>query len=169
VRLALARYQPNSLAGVHLSRVALADFIQLTPGRSVSVVFIAGSSPPTCNVTVTGKTYSQSRSGTDAGSTDFLKAGGTVVWATVESRTGASNPATRGTEDELDWIAGNSFQLLTRNADNQSWSGQVVLPEAPGAPGAKRMRLVIREAEGILDSAGNLRPRLVYADVLRLN
>jgi hypothetical protein len=34
VRLALARYQPHSLPGVELSRVALADYAQLTPTRS---------------------------------------------------------------------------------------------------------------------------------------
>ena len=54
VRLALARYQPNSLPGVHLSRVALADFIQLTPDRSVSV---AVSSRTTRRVTVSGPGY----------------------------------------------------------------------------------------------------------------
>lgn len=33
IRLALARYQPYSVEHTHLSRVALADFIQLTPDR----------------------------------------------------------------------------------------------------------------------------------------
>ena len=33
VRLALARYQPNSMAGVELSRIVLADFAQLTPDQ----------------------------------------------------------------------------------------------------------------------------------------
>jgi hypothetical protein len=39
VRLALARYQPQSLADAHLSRVVLADFIQLLPDRSASITF----------------------------------------------------------------------------------------------------------------------------------
>ena len=37
VRLALARYQPRSIPGAELSQVALADFAQLTPDRSVSL------------------------------------------------------------------------------------------------------------------------------------
>jgi hypothetical protein len=34
VRLALARYQPHSLDGAHLSRVVVADFMQLAPDRT---------------------------------------------------------------------------------------------------------------------------------------
>lgn len=37
VRLALARYQPSSIAGVELSHVVLADFAQLAPDRSASL------------------------------------------------------------------------------------------------------------------------------------
>jgi len=37
VRLALARYQPNSVDGAHLSRVARADFIQLPPRRDAKI------------------------------------------------------------------------------------------------------------------------------------
>jgi hypothetical protein len=32
VRLALARFQPDSIPDAHLSRVILAEFIQLVPG-----------------------------------------------------------------------------------------------------------------------------------------
>ena len=41
VRLALARYQPQSLPNAHLSRVVLADFIQLAPDRAASMTFHA--------------------------------------------------------------------------------------------------------------------------------
>jgi len=37
VRLALVRYQPDSIAGVELSRVVVADFAQLAPDRTASV------------------------------------------------------------------------------------------------------------------------------------
>ncbi|MFN7926814.1 MAG: hypothetical protein U0Y68_02520 [Blastocatellia bacterium] len=37
VRLALARYQPNSIDGMELSRVVLTDFAQPAPDRSISV------------------------------------------------------------------------------------------------------------------------------------
>ena len=39
VRLALARYQPQSVANAHLSRVVLVDFVQLMPDRSASITF----------------------------------------------------------------------------------------------------------------------------------
>ena len=37
VRLALARFQPKSVPGAHLSSTVFADFIQLTPERALSV------------------------------------------------------------------------------------------------------------------------------------
>ncbi|MEM7546210.1 MAG: hypothetical protein AAF367_11790 [Pseudomonadota bacterium] len=37
IRLALARYQPVSVPGAHLSNIVLADFVQLTPDRLVTV------------------------------------------------------------------------------------------------------------------------------------
>jgi hypothetical protein len=37
VRLALARYQPNSIAGAELSRVVMTDFAQLAPERTVTI------------------------------------------------------------------------------------------------------------------------------------
>jgi len=39
VRLALARFQPKSVPNAHLSRVVLADFAQLAPDRTASIVF----------------------------------------------------------------------------------------------------------------------------------
>ncbi len=64
VRLALTRYQPNSISwqgadpgDVKLSRVVLADFAQLTPDRFASVTF---ASAVTLNVGVTGYTYFES-------------------------------------------------------------------------------------------------------------
>ena len=41
VRLALARYQQFSLGGLELSRVAVADFMQLTPDRAATVTYIS--------------------------------------------------------------------------------------------------------------------------------
>ena len=37
VHLTLASFQPKSLDGLHISRVILAEFIQLTPDRSASI------------------------------------------------------------------------------------------------------------------------------------
>jgi hypothetical protein len=50
VRLGLARYQPNSIGGAHLSPVVVADFVQLTADRTVSLVVNEGRA----TVTVSG-------------------------------------------------------------------------------------------------------------------
>jgi len=80
VRLALARYQPSSIAGVELSHVVLTDFAQLTPTRSASLtvdpatptkarLVVGGSAPdgPTQSVVaVTVEEYA-ANIGTDLG------------------------------------------------------------------------------------------------------
>jgi hypothetical protein len=53
VRLALARYQTHSIQGVELSRVSLADFVQLAPERS-AVVSINPTDPTRARVFVGG-------------------------------------------------------------------------------------------------------------------
>jgi hypothetical protein len=55
VRLALARYQQHSVAGVELSRIVLADFMQIAPGRGVTVVQKKGK----VTVTVSGQSYTK--------------------------------------------------------------------------------------------------------------
>ena len=68
VRLALARFQPVSVTGAHLSKVMLADFAQLAPDRTLSMVRL----PNSVRVTVSGHTYSSgpwpAAIGTQAGS-----------------------------------------------------------------------------------------------------
>lgn len=53
VRLALARYQPNSVGDASLSRVVLCDFMQLLPDRTLEVKIISGT-VPTIQVSVSG-------------------------------------------------------------------------------------------------------------------
>lgn len=66
IRLALARYQPVSVPGAHLSNIVLADVIALTPDRWVSVS--AGPNDASRNVFVFGFTYSDSSGHTEAAS-----------------------------------------------------------------------------------------------------
>lgn len=80
VRLALARYQPSSIAGVELSHVVLADFAQLAPDRSASLALdpasasrarlvvggLAPQGPARATVTVTVEAH-VSEIGTDLG------------------------------------------------------------------------------------------------------
>ncbi|MFQ6098291.1 MAG: hypothetical protein ACE5O2_11255, partial [Armatimonadota bacterium] len=90
IRLALARYQPNSVktpnADVKLSRVVLADFAQLAPDRSVAVSFDAADRK-VVNVSLTGVTYRASGAGR----------GPSVAEVGVETR----RP---GVEDDLGWV-----------------------------------------------------------------
>ena len=131
VRLALARYQPHSLPGVHLSRVVLADFIQLSPDRAVSVI---GTSPTSRTVTVLGRGYT---------ATEFRNQPG-VVRVTVElARAGVTDP-------NLKWATAairnyNPVTTLTPNValgNFVTWSGSVALPNTTAAK-----RLVIEEIE----------------------
>ncbi len=157
IRLALARYQPDSVNDAHLSRVVLADFAQVAPDRTVSVAFT--SDPIDLIVTLARPGYERS-----AGIRE-----GAVIEVTVEQRI-------EGRPGELGWapVSGGVFPLelpeLRRSA-TPVWTGVVSLPEPRGA---RRFRLVIREYEQHLfmetDRATETRTvrRLVYADVLEI-
>lgn len=58
IRLALARYQPISISGAHLSNIVLADFMPLTPDRWV--ILTHSSDDRIYHVTVYGNTYADS-------------------------------------------------------------------------------------------------------------
>lgn len=145
VRLALARYQPHSVANAHLSRVVLAEFAQLLPDRTASVTFDP-IDPTLLLLAVNGLTY-----GGPAAA---------VVTATVQ--TGASG------NGDLAWVP-VSVITLTPHAfagPDTLWTAQIVLP-APR--GSRPFRLLIQEFEMFeTDVSGSEQPRLVYADILNL-
>lgn len=66
IRLALAKYQPVSVPGAHLSNVVLADVMSIAPDRWLSVS--TGQSPTSRNVSVFGFTYSDSSGHAEAAS-----------------------------------------------------------------------------------------------------
>jgi hypothetical protein len=150
VRLALARYQVNSIRGAHLSPVVLADFAQLVPDRTASVV-TNPRDPNQVLVTVAGVP------GT-AGSKRNSK---------VEVEVEEANPAVGG---ELGWTpVQNSRPTPLPRVNAQQWTGPVVLP----APSGKHYRIVIKEYEIFnvpKEADSSQRPRkderLVYADAL---
>jgi hypothetical protein len=164
VRLALARFQPQSLDGAHLSRVALADFVQLAPDRALSI-----TTPPgrTSSVTVvlTGRSYSKA-------GPDSRLAGPGLARVLVEQQ----DPS-HGSDDELGWAAvgdwipmTGSFPLL--GGGSAQWTADVPLPG-----GRKGKRLVVEQYEEVLadpkpNSAAGPFPvvsrRLVYSDIVRL-
>jgi hypothetical protein len=57
IRLAMARFQPNSVPGVELSRVVQADIMSLEPGRVATVV--RGGKQMLSSVTLSGYSYSR--------------------------------------------------------------------------------------------------------------
>jgi hypothetical protein len=135
LRLALARFQPNSVAGAHLSRVVIADFIQLVPGRSVTVVpDRVGAAAKSLTVTVSGVSYIQTSAG--------------VAPADIEASLETRSPDVPG---DLGWVAvaGSTVELKAQRVatlapGHFNWAGKVNLPAARGA---KPYRLVIREFE----------------------
>ncbi len=173
IRLALARYQPNSLSraiegsndvidttrdNVHLSRVVLADFAQIAPDRFASVTR-EGAGSAVRHISVTGQSYGM--------------AGGAEGPATIEVsleklRTGID---AKGSYDELAWEPVDGKPVTLAPSTNMSidgsttWTGDITLPDT-----TKTYRLLIKEFE-VFTIPGMVpiyQRRLVYADALEL-
>jgi hypothetical protein len=154
VRLALARYQPDSLPNAHLSRLVLADFAQLLPDRSVSITFDP-LDPTTLQLAVAGITAVSRRTLFDPGTpattmTVTLQTqapgGGNVAWVPVSVTT-------------LQPALGVDPVFL--------WTAQIVLPTARGS---RAYRLLIEEFEMFFTDVNQTQQqrRLVYADLLSI-
>ncbi|HEV2578995.1 MAG TPA: hypothetical protein VGU25_17450 [Acidobacteriaceae bacterium] len=156
VRLAVARYQTHSIAGVELSPVALADFAQIAPDRS-AVLSINPANPKTARLFVGGLAPN--------GPVD------TSLQISVETR--ALNIAS-----DLDWIPAPTTDVtvtedtgLPSEANAVLWSGSIVFAKNP-AP--NQYRIVIREYETLPADAASgkitdppaLAQRLIYAAIL---
>jgi hypothetical protein len=138
VRLALARYQPNSITDpaqgdLALSPVVVADFAQLTPNRSVTVAGTA--TPGQYQVTVVGTSYTAARDATSSGgqlsgpalfsawveqrSSDYL---GDFGWQVVA---GSRVDNITGTVQ----AGGDTMWTTTLTVPNRTWPFRVVLEE----------------------------------------
>lgn len=146
IRLALASYQPTSLPGLHLSRVTLADFVQLTPDR-----------------------YATLKLAPLGGEVDVSVLGPSVI----AMATGPEPPrmavmveqATEGVDDDvLGWepVPGHQPTPLEPERDPSGqtlWTGTVRLPAPRAGGGGRRLRLVIEEFELVPDSDDRTDPR----------
>jgi hypothetical protein len=157
IRMALARYQPRSIAGTELSQVVLTDYAQLTPDRS-SALTVDPADPKMGRLWVGGLAPS--------GPTRSF------ITVTVERR----EPAIGG---DLGWkiAAAGEVRVIEDNpapSDPQSvlWQGSIVFPRAPPRG---RFRVVIREFEvyqidhfpgDIFMNGPNYGERLVYASII---
>ncbi|HPW17730.1 MAG TPA: hypothetical protein PLP83_05060 [Candidatus Aminicenantes bacterium] len=136
VRLALARFQPVSVAGAHLSKVVTADFIQLVPDRTVSLDF-GKSGQGDLGITVSGPSYIQAAAGSGPGE--------------VEVALETHDP---GLPEEIDWSAvkGGSVTLKAQRASSGEpglfiWTGKLAVPKGFQP---KNARVAVREYETFL-------------------
>jgi len=155
IRLALARWQPASIVKAELSRVVLADVVQLAPDRFASVVFDELDAQ-VVGVSLSGPTHTRTAhtDSSDPGSAQVIveqrrsDVGGSLGWKQV----GSAHPMTAG---------------LVNGVGH--WTGEVTLP-GPRARG--KYRLVIEQFEvlGRESSTGQAIPtaRLVHTDVIAL-
>ncbi len=144
IRLALARFQPDSVADAHLSQIVQTDFAQLAPDRTAST---SPAGPNRVNVTVTGQSYS--------------RAGASNTPARVRVSLELFDASVGG---ELGWEATNTAVDLTPQTPvggDNVWHGVVQL-----RPNRKQ-RLVIEEFErhrtGAVPVFGE---RIVYTDTI---
>jgi hypothetical protein len=146
VRLALARYQPESVDDAHLSRIVLADFIQLMPDRSASIAFDPIETTK-LQVAITGQTY---------------KGPGAVTMSAILQTQAAGG-------GDLAWMPIAVITLTPSNlgATTTLWSSEITLPDPRGT---RPFRLLIEESETFSTQfeGGPQQRRLVYADVLSI-
>lgn len=162
VRLALARYQPYSIDGCHLSEPILADYVQLPAPRKAHVVRGADG---TVDIEVSGPTVIHQARNTQ-GLDDPIQ-----LEAVIERYQGADDA-----DDPLHWQAVMAPLVLQRQygADDSHgvWTGSMTMPGGTG-----RLRLGLREYLYMRgDDASDRKPRplsqlrrrLLYADGIDL-
>jgi hypothetical protein len=159
MRLALARYQPNALAGLNLSQVVLADFVQLPAERTATVTALpfATKKSRAFAVQLTGPTYQ----------TSAKDVAGPRAVVTVQQRmAGVSDPL-------LGWESLSQTELTRQVFPGPTvlYAGTVSVPTSALAAGA---RLLIEEFEQVrVDGRASSKPtygdRPVYADAIELS
>lgn len=167
VRLALARYQPCSVQGVELSRVTLADFIQLAPDRSATVVSDARD-PCVVHLSVSGAF--------PIAPTRWRISEKLAFASIVMVRTEMLDPT--DTQGQTWLPTGTPTQLIPSHVTLAAsvWMGEIRLPSARGS---QRFRLLIQEEEvleedlrtaevGALLAINRPPIRTVYTDVIEI-
>ena len=155
VRLALVRYQPNSLAGVECSSVVQADFVQIAPDRIATLTFPAANE---VTINVTGVDYTSGPS---------PEVGPSVITVTVQKQLPSVTDPDLAWVDlptstvTLSWFATPNFGV--------SWNGTVTLP---GPKGSEPFRIRIQEFEVIAVLSGGTVPetasRTTYIETIEI-
>lgn len=144
IRMALARFQPNSIENAHLSRVVLADFVQLTPDRTVTMTRQGDS----LNVLLSGVSYSKAPVGGKHGKPESRISD---VKVTLESR----DIDTKIEDEDLGWVPVSTpkakLKRLSRKGVQarrvRGWEWNFKLPDSGGQ---KEFRILIKEYEVFL-------------------
>jgi hypothetical protein len=153
VKLALVRYQPDSLHGLELSRVVQADFIQVAPNRAMQLTF---PNPTTVRVVVAGPGYLAT---TDPNTPD-------TVTAYVQEQTVKTSDADLTWTIPASLAAGTTLSVASQTATETIWEGQVKLPAARGS---KPFRILVAEFEQHkVVRVGNLPSRVTYLDAVEI-
>jgi hypothetical protein len=130
VRLALVRYQPNSLAGVECSPLVVADFVKLASDRTATLTF---PTTTTVDLSIVGVGYT---------SGPAPESGPSVMYATVEKlMSGVTDP-------DLQWtgVPGSQIQLSPAFLTNDRWNWTGTVP-LPAPRGSQSFRIRIEEFE----------------------
>lgn len=162
VRLALCRYQPNSIARCELSRVVIADFAQLAPDRTAQVVY-GGVGHSQATLSITGTSYSVS---SYSAAPKMPPGDAAHLTVTIE---GTDDPSSG---DPRSWVALTTPVDLVKANSGWIWSKTLTLT---GLPPKAAYRLAVREYErfahheitGITTYYTPVE-RLVYAETLPL-
>jgi hypothetical protein len=130
-RLALARFQPNSVPGAHLSRVVLSDFVQVVPERTAAYQVVPQVGPQSrVYVSLTGPATADVQDGATR----------RVVLARVERRRLGDT-----LHDAVGWKAFHTFVLTSNDTSTlvQEWTGEIALSHPLPEP----LRVVLLELE----------------------
>lgn len=152
VRLALARFQPWSVPGAHLSRVVLSDFIQLPADRNLQIKFV-----DEINFSVVVSGYATGNRASNRMEVAIERHDpaipGELGW-TLAQIPGKNNPQTLN----LSPIEANKY--LWR------WSGEFILPARRGS---EPLRILVKEYERYSADAPQMwEERVVYADLVEV-
>jgi len=165
VRLALARYQPFSVDGLHLSPISLVDVVQLEPDRTASVALFGSVARQSASFTLTGRSYAANEMGPGPGK----------AVAILERYDGPTGPKADPTLSAA-WTQLQTVTLTGSIAGTQAtWTGRMTVP---GTRPAGRYRIVFEQFElirtdgtstpwrQVRDKDGKFGERLVHQDII---
>jgi hypothetical protein len=167
IRLALVRFQPNSIAKAHISRVVLTDFIQMIPDRASAVTVDSDRKVTVQSAGVYGLREPQDLSSPgQLRSHQFFTAvlekktgPGSFDWAPVKPETPAQQTMTAVFNPDL-------MSPLKQYGAKMVWTKEITVPDPVLKRGTGAYRVVIKEYEVYQTSNTETGTRLVYADAI---